>query len=312
MDQKRISGLTGENRAHAVRSGSRGTDRGLLGKTNGETAERCVGDLLYLDFPCLSDTGAVRCAFSTRKGGVSSGIFSTMNFSFTRGDDPANVSENFRRIAAAAGFDPDSFVAGKQTHTSNIHIVTEEDRGNGVTKPQAYHDIDGLVTDVPGLTLVTVHADCPPVYLVDPVRRAIGLVHAGWRGTAAGIAPKAVRILREQYGSLPEDVLALVGPGICRKCYEVAGECAETFARLFSGEERERVLSSPHEGADGRMHWQLDLAEANRLLLLSAGVRPEHIHTSGVCTHCNSDFLFSHRTMGEKRGLNAAFLSLLP
>ena len=305
MDQKRIYGV-GEKKPHPdVRAD-------LLVKTNGETVERHAGDLLYLAFPCLDETGVVRSAFSTRRGGVSSGIFSTMNVSFTRGDDPRNVSENFRRIAAAAGFEPDSFTAGQQTHTDHILTVREKDRGNGVTKPQAYHDIDGLVTDVSGITLVTVHADCPPVYLVDPVRRAAGLVHAGWRGTAAGIAPKAVQLMGAQYGCRPEHIIALVGPGICRDCYEVAGACAEAFLGLFSPGERERVLTSPHRDSDGIPHWQLDLAEANRLLLLRAGLQASHIHVSGVCTHCNAAYLFSHRKTGERRGLNAAFLSLLP
>lgn len=281
-----------------------------LKKTNRETEERRSGGVLYLGFPSLDSLHCVTSAFSTRIGGVSAGIFSTMNFSFMRGDAEENVRENYRRIAAAAGFPADSFVLAYQTHTTNLRAVTEEDRGYGFSRPRPYRDIDGLVTNVPGITLVTFHADCPPVYLVDPVKRAAGLVHAGWRGTAAGIAPKAVRLMQETYGSSPENITALVGPGICRDCYEVAGVCAETFRALFEGAERENVLSDPHTGADGEEHWQLDLAEANRILLRRAGIPDKQIHLSGVCTHCNPTYLFSHRTMGEKRGLNAAFLSL--
>lgn len=137
----------------------------------------------YLVFPSLENTGLVRHAFSTRLGGCSTGDLATMNLSSTRGDDPENVKENFQRFGAAVGFDPKDLVLSLQTHTTNVRLVTEEDRGKGFTRPRDYKDVDGLITNVPGLVLATFYADCVPLYFVDPVHRAIGLSHSGWRGT---------------------------------------------------------------------------------------------------------------------------------
>ena len=147
--------------------------------------QRQAGELEYLVFPKLEETGAVKHLFTTRTGGVSSGIYATMNLSFSRGDDPLNVMENYRRIGEVLGTDPEHMVASRQTHTTNIHAVTEKDCGNGIGRASSYEDIDGLVTDVPGIALVTYYADCVPLYFVDPVHRAIGLAHSGWRGPIA-------------------------------------------------------------------------------------------------------------------------------
>ena len=149
--------------------------------------QRKQGELEYLVFPKLEKTGVVEHLFTTRTGGVSSGIYSTMNLSFSRGDDPECVRENYRRIGEVLGTDPEHMVASKQTHTTNIRLVTEADLGNGITEPSAYDDVDGLATNIPGMALVTFYADCVPLYFVDPVKKAIGLAHSGWRGTVAGM-----------------------------------------------------------------------------------------------------------------------------
>ena len=138
-----------------------------------------------LTSPALSETGLVRHGFSTRMGGVSRGPYASMNLSFTRGDDPEAVRENYRRAAAALGVEMESMTLAWQTHTANVRRIRREDRGKGVVRERDYRDVDGLVTDEPGITLVTFYADCVPLYFLDPVRRAIGLSHSGWRGTAA-------------------------------------------------------------------------------------------------------------------------------
>ena len=145
--------------------------------------EREKGETPYLEFSLLRETGLVDHGFSTRLGGVSSGDFASLNLSFDRGDDPEAVRENFRRIGAAIGVRCEDMVLSQQTHTTNIRLVTEEDRGKGITKERDYTDVDGLVTNVPGICLVTSYADCVPLYFVDPVKKAIGLSHSGWRGT---------------------------------------------------------------------------------------------------------------------------------
>ena len=146
----------------------------------------------YLSYPVLEETGIVKHGFSTRLGGVSGGCWSTMNISTTRGDDPKAVAENRRRIAAAIGVDKKKMVFTRQTHTTNVAVVTEEDFDTSLP------ETDGMVTNVPGLCLVTFYADCVPLYFVDPVKKVIGLSHSGWRGTVANMAGATVRKMQEK------------------------------------------------------------------------------------------------------------------
>ena len=144
---------------------------------------RQYGKVPYLTFPLLEKTGLVRHLFSTREGGVSTGIYSSMNVSYSRGDNKEAVDENFRRIAEIFGAAPDKMVCSRQTHTTNIRRVTKADCGKGVVRETDYEDVDGLITDEPGIILCTFYADCVPLYFVDTKHRAIGLSHSGWRGT---------------------------------------------------------------------------------------------------------------------------------
>lgn len=260
----------------------------------------------YLSFLPLEKLGFVAQGFSTRLGGVSRGDFASMNFSYSRGDDPEAVRENYRRMAAALRVEEEKMVVSYQTHTVNIRRVKEEDAGKGVMRERDYRDVDGLITDVPGLTLVTFYADCVPLYLVDPVRRAVGLSHSGWRGTAARMGEHTVQAMAEAFGSRPQDLIACIGPSICRDCFEVGSEVAEAFKRAFSREQWSRLL------CDGRGpgKYQLDLWRANELVLEDAGIPSRQIYTTNICTRCNSDYLFSHRRMGERRGNMGAFLGL--
>ena len=258
----------------------------------------------YLVFPSLENTGLVRHAFSTRLGGCSTGDLATMNLSSTRGDDPENVKENFQRFGAAVGFDPKDLVLSLQTHTTNVRLVTEEDRGKGFTRPRDYKDVDGLITNVSGLVLATFYADCVPLYFVDPVHRAIGLSHSGWRGTVNRMGKATIEAMRMEYGSRPEELRCAIGPSICQDCYEVSGDVAVEFERAFAGHENE-ILIAKENGK-----YQLDLWKANEIVLLDAGVLPEHIEITDICTCCNPDLLFSHRASHGKRGNLGAFLCL--
>ena len=259
----------------------------------------------FFVFPSIEKTGSVVHGFSTRLGGVSEGIFSSMNVSFTRGDQEEAVRENYRRLGAAMGFSCENLVCSDQTHTVNLRVVTEEDRGKGFVRPKDYTDIDGLVTDVPGLVLAAFYADCVPLYLVDPVRRCIGLSHAGWRGTAGKIGKRTVELMREQYGSSPEDLVAAIGPSICQSCYEVSKDVIEKFQEAFD----ERFWPELFYEKDGGKY-QLNLWRANELGFLEAGVRAERIAAAGVCTCCNPELLFSHRASRGRRGNLGAFLML--
>ena len=165
--------------------------------------QRELDGMEYLVFPALEETGMVRHMFGTRVGGVSEGKYATVNFSYTLGDRQECVDENYRRAARILTRDGDigRFVVGWQTHTTNVRVVTEEDRGKGVTREQDYQDVDALITNVPGLVLTTFHADCPPVYIVDPVHRAIGLAHSGWKGTIGEISRCTLERMAEEYGT---------------------------------------------------------------------------------------------------------------
>ena len=259
----------------------------------------------YLVFPSLENTGLVRHAFSTRLGGCSTGDLATMNLSSTRGDDPENVKENFQRFGAAVGFDPKDLVLSLQTHTTNVRLVTEEDRGKGFTRPRDYKDVDGLITNVPGLVLATFYADCVPLYFVDPVHRAIGLSHSGWRGTVNRMGEVTLQRMKEAFGTRPSDVWTAIGPSICQDCYEVSEDVILEFKDKFPAELWSRLFYQKENG-----RYQLDLWEANRQIFLRAGILLEHISMPGICTCCNPDFLFSHRASHGKRGNLGAFLGI--
>ena len=259
----------------------------------------------FLEFPLFKNTGIVRHGFSTRLGGVSKGYYSSMNLSFERGDDPEAVRENFRRMGAAIGVSCEDMVLSKQTHTTNVRIVTEEDRGKGILKERDYTDVDGLITNVSGLILGTFYADCVPLYFVDPVHRAIGLSHSGWRGTAAKIGKVTVEKMNEEYGTDPKDIYSAIGPSICQKCYEVSEDVILEFQKSFEKKYWDSLFYIKENGK-----YQLNLWEANRLIMLEAGIKEEHISMPGICTCCNPEFLFSHRASHGKRGNLGAFLGI--
>ena len=261
-------------------------------------------ELTLLQFPMLSQCACVRHGFTTRAGGVSGGEWSSLNLSFTRGDDEAAVQENFRRVAEAFGVLPGQIVCSMQTHTTNVRRVAGEDGGAGVTKPLPWTDVDGLITDEPGMLLGTFDAGWVPVYFVDPVQRAIGLSHSGWRGTVARMGGVTIRAMEEAFGSRPEELLCAIGPSICQNCYEVSADVAEQFQAAFPGAGEELLYPTTGE------KYQLNLWEANRRVLLDAGVLPKHLQITDLCTCCNPHNLFSHRYTGGRRGNLGAFLML--
>lgn len=264
-----------------------------------------MNEVVYLTYPLLEQTKFVRHGFSTRAGGVSEGVCSTMNLSFARGDREEAVRENFRRMAEALGVKGSDFVFSRQTHTTNVRVVTEEDRGKGLVKPVDYEDVDGLVTNVPGLCLTTFYADCVPLFFADPVHKAIGLSHSGWRGTVGKIGQVTVQKMTEQYGTKPEDVIAAIGPSICQDCYEVSEDVIAQFRAEFPEKFWEQIFYRKENGK-----YQLDLWKANEIVLRGAGIREEHMAVTNVCTCCNADMLFSHRASCGKRGNLAAFLAI--
>ena len=261
--------------------------------------EKIVDGVIYLSYPMLEQTGLVKHGFSTRIGGVSKGIFESMNLSFTRGDNESAVKENFRRMANAIGVREDSFVKPMQTHTTNVHKVTFEN------KSQELQDIDGLITNVPDICLVTTYADCVPLFFIDPVHKAIGLSHSGWRGTVGKMGQETLWRMHEEYGTEPQDVIAAIGPSICQDCYEVSEDVIDRFKDAFDCKYWDSLFYQKEN-----KKYQLNLWKANEIIMLEAGVRKENIAVTNVCTNCNPDVLFSHRASKGQRGALAAFLAL--
>ena len=278
---------------------------GLIYKNAAHIFDEVEKKTPYLEYPLFQETGIVTSAFSTRLGGVSEGYYSSLNLSFDRGDDPARVLENFKRIGASMGVAVEDMVLSKQTHTTNVRVVTEEDKGKGVMRERNYTDVDGMITNVPGICLVTSYADCVPLYFVDPVKKAIGLSHSGWRGTVGKIGKNTVQLMQENFGSKPEDLLAAVGPSVCMDCYEVSEDVIEQFKEAFEKKYWEDLFDKKENGK-----YQLNLWKANELIFLESGILPEHMAITNVCTHCNSKILYSHRTMVNNRGNLCAFLAL--
>lgn len=262
------------------------------------------GGIPLLKFRLLEQLGMIRHGITTRAGGVSQGMFSTLNLSYTRGDDKFAVDENYHRTAISLHAEVGDFVLTDQTHTVHIRKVTRQDCGKGILTERDYEDIDGLITNEPGIVLAAFFADCVPLLFVDPVHEAIGVSHSGWRGTVMRMGLKTVCAMQEAYGSRPEELVCAIGPSICQSCYEVGKEVADRFMEEFQGAGEE--LCAP--GAEGK--FQLNLWKANELVLEEAGIRREHLAVTNICTCCNPKLLFSHRASQGKRGNFGAFIKI--
>lgn len=263
--------------------------------------------VFYLTYPQFDRMKDYVHCFSTRLGGVSEGIYQSMNLSFTRGDKDEAVRENYRRIAETLGFSPEDIVTSNQTHTTNVRVVTKADCGCGVTKPRQFEDVDGMITNEPGVILATFYADCVPLYFIDTKNRAVGLSHSGWRGTAGRMGEATVRKMRETYGSEPLEMYAAIGPSICQECYEVSGDVILEFQKAFSPKHWSSLY---YEKPNGK--YQLNLWQANKIVLMEAGIPENHISMPNLCTCCNPNFLFSHRASHGRRGNLGAFLGIRP
>lgn len=258
----------------------------------------------YLAAEGFRSAGGVAHGFSTRLGGVSEGIFSSLNLGFNRGDDPDHVRENYRRFCAAIGADANRIVMTGQVHETEIRTATPELIKPDVCAPTEYN-CDGLITNQPGLVLTIFSADCIPILLYDPVQRVIAAVHAGWRGTAQDIAGKAVHKMRQEYNCQPEHILTAIGPGISQCCFETHADVPEAMTRALGD------LVVPHVLSLDNGKFKVDLKGMNATLLLRAGISSGHIEISTDCTACLHETYWSHRVTQGKRGSQAAMIQLI-
>ena len=239
--------------------------------------------------------------FSTRLGGVSPAPWDSLNLGVGRGDTMENVQENYRRFCAVLGTDDRRAVLSKQIHEDVVRHVTEADAGKGLYRDRDYSSVDGMVTNVPHLPLVVFSADCNVILLYDPVNRAIGACHAGWRGTALGIAKKTAQEMVRLFGCNPANIRAAIGPAIGQCCFETDEDVPAALREALGAE------VEPYITWNGTKY-HIDLKAVNALWLRKAGV--ETIDICDHCTACRPDLYWSHRKMGDARGAQIAMISL--
>ncbi|MBP1737163.1 MAG: hypothetical protein H6Q60_1044 [Oscillospiraceae bacterium] len=264
--------------------------------------ERNYNGVHYLTADGFTAAGGVCHGFSTRAGGVSEGPWASMNLGFSRGDDLSRVQENYRRFLDAIGYQDDRIIMNRQTHGNIIRLITSADGSRGLSPPT--EEGDGLITDVPGMLLVVFTADCIPILLYDPERRVVAAVHAGWRGTAAGIVSHAVERMTSVFGCHPEQILAAIGPGIGQCHFETHEDVPNALTEALGASVFPFIQTRPA----GKFN--VDLKGINADLLERAGLWKSHIAVSDVCTACHPDQYWSHRVHGTDRGSQAAMIAL--
>ena len=265
------------------------------------------GLLPMVESPLFQRETGIQHGFSTRKGGVSKEHLASLNLSFSVEDAKENVLENFRRIGERFGKTPEDFVLSKQSHETKVLKVGTKDRGKGITKDRDYEGIDALITDEEGIILSCFSADCVPILFYDPIHKAVGACHSGWRGTKGKILQNVVEEMRQHFSSNPAEILVAIGPSICKEQYVVSEDLAFSFLEDYPdlGED----TASPIQRIS-KDKFQLDLWDLNRRIALDCGIKEEHISISGYCTMENPELFFSHRYSQGKRGLQGAFICL--
>ena len=266
------------------------------------------GILPMVESPLLQGGEGIQHGFSTRKGGVSKEHLASLNLSFSVGDKEENVLENFRRIGEVFGKTLEDFVLSKQSHETKVLKVGQKDKGKGISRERDYEGIDALISNERGIILSCFTADCVPILFFDPVQKAIGACHSGWRGTKGKILRNVVEEMNKEFSSKAEDILIAIGPCISKEQYIVSEDLGFSFLEDYP-ECREEDTASPIQRFSGEK-FQLDLWDLNRRIALESGIQEEHISISGYCTMENPELFFSHRYSQGKRGLQGAFICL--
>ncbi|MDQ0192566.1 peptidoglycan editing factor PgeF [Paenibacillus wynnii] len=263
--------------------------------------------------PWHQEHAVITAGFTSRQGGAGKAPYESLNCAFHVGDDPQDVISNRRTLAESLGFQLKDWTCGEQTHGVNIAVVDHKDRGRGSRdRTSAFSDTDGLITNVPGVMLTSFYADCVPLYFYDPVRAAVGLAHAGWKGTVAEIAAVMVRKMSEAYGSCAEDILASIGPSIGDCCYEVNDQVMKHVHLLEDSSGGKAPFSGSvyrQSGANGDKS-MLNLKELNQRIMIKAGILPTHIECTTWCTSCNPDLFFSYRKENGVTGRMTSWIGI--
>ena len=257
-----------------------------------------------VSFYACTDFPGIAHGFSTRLGGISPAPWDSLNLGVNRGDAPERVAENYRRFCTAIGANPAAIVKHHQIHSILVRSVTNAH----ILSPEIPTTLegDGLITDRPGVCLTVFSADCIPLLFFDPQKRVIAAAHAGWRGTAQGIAAQTVKQMINDYGCCPSDILTAIGPGISSCCFETHQDVPDSLIHFLGSDATPLIHPLPQSGK-----FQVDLKGANQTWLLRSGILTEHIAVSTACTACDTKFFWSHRRLNTVRGSMAAMIQLL-
>ncbi len=257
----------------------------------------------YYTIPSFDATGIVRHGFTTRLGGISKGPFAALNLSWKRNDGSVETVENYRLACAALGMDIGNIVFSNDEHGRNILRADASFKGRGMGGENPCPKADGLTTNEKNVVLSTMHADCLAIFILDIKNRAAALCHSGWRGTALKVGAAALEKMGLEYGTKPSDCIAAVGPGIASCCFEVDAPVAEKFTEAYPGLDCIKQISADK--------YTVDLFQCSAAQLIEAGVPPENITISNLCTSCGKDLFYSYRREKGKTGAMASFLEII-
>ena len=303
----------------------------------------------FIEVEGFSEIPNIIHGFSTKLGGVSTGIYESLNLGLHLEDEEVKVLENYKRLGQSMGFDYKRISAPNQVHKTNILVVTEEDAGDGIARPLTHSEIDVQITNVKNVPLIVYTADCVPILMVDPISRVIATVHAGWRGTVEGIAAKTVEKMKEVYGCMPENIHAVIGPSIGPSNYEVDETVIKKMVECpYIDTNEDNIIFEPLQNEDFtysirtgsylrdkkpedyiglsqtnpgapyeifrtiklRDRYMLNLWNLNELILVNSGLRSRNIYQTKLCTMKHHDIFFSHRYTKGRRGLQAGIIML--
>lgn len=263
-------------------------------------------EVTYLESSLLNSLEWLNHGISTRKGGVSEDFCSSMNLAKGKPfDADENVMENYRRFSNAVGINPDKIVSMGQVHEDNIVVVDKNHKCLGISTEFDFNNTDGMITNVNGISLFGYTADCPLVMIADDKNHVVGICHSGWRGTVKEISTKLIEKMKKEFGSSTDDMYAFIAPSICQDCFEVSEDVILEINKIIDEDKRETVYYKKENGK-----YQLNLWETIKICLIEAGIKVENIELPHICSKCNTDYFFSHRHQGEKRGTGAAFIMI--
>lgn len=244
--------------------------------------------------------------FTTRIGGHSNGVFTSLNMGFGRGDEYDLVMKNYQLVAGQLGMDISQMVLSNQVHGDTIMRVGKKDMGKGILFESDLLGVDGFLTNEKGVGLTLFFADCVPLYFFDPNHEVVAMAHAGWKGTVLQVGKKMIERMALEFGTRPQDIIAGIGPSICGDCYEVSLDVKKQFDLSFNDD----IIAQVVKNGVSDEKFMIDLKRTNRLLMEEAGVLPSNIEVSNLCTKCHKDLFFSHRVMGQERGSQVGIMVL--